>query len=464
MTTRSPLIEFIIKHPQVLLNTDFLREVWMIPERMFAHSLDNNNDIPRFEIKTLSNLYSGKLFVFGNLFYAVSSFERIDDRSSELKTYQVFANETGIVHDSNESVPMCSPQDKVVLQPGEIANYSEGPPLATTLGIFIANYLFFVYPFDDVISYLNEEFTSGKLEKRISIPLLEGKISTKAVKDRYINALSLIGQSNEIICPNISEKTITIPDHINQLREKLVAENIDALRNGDASVMSDIEKTLITEYKKYLEGDPSLHFLLKSKYFNVTLKKLFLTQGMTEKFGTPGKFTFIDQPMGKGWKIENLPDIFNEVRQGSYARAVETANGGVIAKLILRVFQDTRITIADCKTKRGEHIHADKNQLIDFMWNYTIEPDGSNKLITEESIPDFIDKDIIVRTPGYCQAERDFCAKCFGKLFEDLGQKAFGPVANDAGRHHTTASLKSMHGKSHAVVEISDLNNYLTGV
>jgi len=461
---RTPLINFIVSHQKVLIQTDFAREIWMIPERIAASAVEEEDGNLFFTVSCLAPLYAGKLFVYKGLFYAVLTSERIDDRSSEIKTYRVQGERTGIVHDPKENKPLCTPQDAFLLEAGEIANYPEGSAIETTVGIFIANYLFLVYPFGAVVPYLNEEFSASKLEKRISIPLLEGKVTTRDVKDKYINTLSLFGQSNEIICPNISEKTITIPKEIHDLRDKLVAENLEALQAGDASVMSDIEQKLIKAYKAYLEGDPSLHFLLKSKYFNVTLKKLFLTQGMTEVFGSPGKFTFIANPMGNGWKMEDLPHIFNEVRSGSYSRAVETADGGVIAKLILRVLQDTRITIDDCKTKRGEHIHGNKDQLRDFVWNYVIEKDGSNTLMTDDNIGEFVGKDLTIRTPGYCQATQGFCAKCFGRLFEVLGQKAFAPVANDFARTQTTNSLKSMHGKSHSTVDVSDINRYLVGV
>jgi len=216
--------------------------------------------------------------------------------------------------------------------------------------------------------------------------------------------------------------------------------------------MSDIEQRLISEYKEYLKGDPSMHFLIKSKYFNVTLKKLFLTQGMTEKFGSPGKFVFIDQPMGNGWKQENLADIFNEVRQGSYARAIETQNGGVVAKLILRVLQDTRIGIPDCGTTKGETVRGNRSQLKDFEYNYVVEKDGSTTLLNDETYDRYIDKDVTIRTPGYCQAPTGFCAKCFGKVFETLGQSAFAPVANNLGRNLLVNSLKAMHGKSHSFI------------
>jgi hypothetical protein len=225
--------------------------------------------------------------------------------------------------------------------------------------------------------------------------------------------------------------------------------------------MSLIENTLIKAYKEHLKGDPSMHFLLKSKYFNVVLKKLFLTQGMVEVFGSPGKYTFISNPMGNGWKTKDLVTIFNEVRQGSFARAVETADGGVIAKLILRVFQDTRISEDDCHTTRGEHVHATKDVLRDFMWNYVIMGDGSNVVINKESIPSFLDKDIVVRTPGYCQAEEGFCARCFGYVFEKVGQKAFGPIANNFAKQQTLSSLRAMHGKTHSTISLSNLNKFL---
>lgn len=464
MSLNTALVSYIINHQPALIHTDFSREIFMIPDRMVGEYVSEAGEDIHFTITSPSPLYEGKLFVYDGMFYGVTSFVRTDDHQSDDKVYAVVGEKTGIKYNVKENTALCRPQDTMILNPGDIANYQEKNPLDTTVGIFIANYLFLVYPFGDKINYLNEEFTASKLEKLISPPLLDGRITSEEVKNKYINALSLFGQSNEIICPNISEKTVTVPKAITDLREKLVKENRAALEAGDASVMSEIEKQLITAYREYLKGDPSLHFLLKKKYFDVTLKKLFLTQGMTEIFGSPGKFTFIDNPMGKGWKQDDLPTIFNEVRSGSYSRAVETANGGVIAKLILRVFQDTRIAIDDCDTARGEHVHTTPGILKDFVGNYVIEKNGANTCLTDDNLTTFEGRDLVIRTPGYCQATQGFCARCFGYTFEVLGQKAFAPVANDFARNQTTSSLKSMHGKSHSTVDVSDVDRYLVGV
>jgi hypothetical protein len=464
VVTQSAIFKYIVDHQTALINVDIIRELWMIPDRMMSRDeMTRIGDHDAYVIDTLSPLYVGKLFVYKDRFMVTRQFERVDDRQSTTKTYHVVADETGILHDTNENIALCTPQDTFVLQPGQIANFTQASPIETTIGIFIANYLLLVYPFAGVIPYINEEIKISAIEKKIANGLLDKSITTKDVKEKYINTLSLFGQSNEIICPNISEKTITIPQEIHDLRRKLVADNREALDAGDASVMSDIEKQLISAYRKYLEGDPSLHFLLKKKYFDVTLKKLFLVQGMTEVFGSPGKFTFVDNPMGKGWNIKDLPTIFNEVRSGSYSRAVETANGGVIAKLILRVLQDTNITIPDCGTLRGEKILGLAETLKDFEWNYTTDPQGNTTLINDETIPTLVGKVLTIRTPGYCESKEGFCAKCFGHLFENLGQKAFAPVANDFARTQTTNSLKSMHGKSHNTVDVSDINRYLVG-
>ncbi len=461
MTTRNPLFDYIIDNQSVLLNIDFLKEIWMNPERIFADDIISQGDNPVFKITCPGYFYKGKLFVYENEFYSVVSYRRIDDRSSENKIYEVSGTKINVKYNKGETKPLCTPQDTFTLNSGEILNYKNSQSVETTIGRFVSNYLFLVYPFKDNIPYINTEFSSSKLESVISDALVSEKITARDIKDRYVPTLSLIGQSNDIICPNISEKTITIPPHIHALREKLVKENKEALLKGDASVMSDIEAALVKAYKEYLEGDPSLHFLLKKKYFNVTLKKLFLTQGMVERFGSPGQFDFVENPMGNGWKIKDLPIIFNEVRHGSYSRAIETQNGGVIAKLILRVFQDTRISIDDCKTKRGETVFASRDNLKEFENNYMIAPEGKNILITSDIMGTIPETNITVRTPGYCQAEKGFCSKCFGHLFEVVGQKAFAPVANDFARVITTTALKTMHGKSHETIEIGDLNKYL---
>jgi hypothetical protein len=454
--SRSTLFEHILSHREVLLQTDFIREIWMIPDRMIAQKADQG-----YVISTSSPMYPSRLYVQDGVIHALDTYTRIDNRETDVALYRIEGTSLDIPHDPDTSTPLCTPQDEFILKAGEIENYPTGPDLDTTIGIYVANYQFFVYPFGSTIPYYNDEFTSSKMEEMVSTPLRAGLISVRDVKDRYINSLYTFGQATEVICPNITEQTISIPQHIHDLRERLIEENKAALEAGDAAVMSEVEGKLIAAYKKHLEGDPSLHYLLKSKYFNVTFKKLFLVQGMTEKFGSPGQFVFIGNPLANGYRIKDLPPIFNEVRQGSHARAVETAEGGVTAKQILRVLQDVRLTIPDCGTTRGEHIHATKEQLKDLKWNYVIAADGSTVVIDDTTMNSFLGKDIVVRTPGYCEAEDGYCNKCFGKIFEELDPGAFAPIANDVGRHHITMSLKTMHGTSHSTVDISDLNKFL---
>ena len=457
--TRSPLIQHILDNQFVLTQIDFWREIFMIPDRMTCETKLPDG---QFVIKTRSPLYRGKLFVHEGFFHAIDDFERIDDRTQESKTYKVSGTKTAIVYDDKESEALARPKDPIDLSAGEILNYPEGPTLQTTLGVFLINYIFLVYPFGERILFVNDnKITTNTLEHRIAFQLLDAKVTTSEVKDKYINALSLFGQATEIFCPNISEKTLSIPDEIDQLRDRLLEENKEALAAGDAAVMSSIEQQLISAYKEHLKGDSSTQFLTKSKYYNVTLKKLFLSHGMVEDFGSPGKFKFISQPMGKGWQQEDLTTIFNEVRAGSYARAIETADGGVITKLILRVLQDTRITVADCGTTRGDTLTGTKDQLGEFLSNYIVEPDGSTTLITDENIPSLVGKTITIRTPGYCQADDGYCAKCFGKTFERLGQSAFAPIANGFGKTITTLALKRMHGKEVRTVNVDNINKYL---
>lgn len=464
MILNESLKDFILTYQESLLELDFIRELFMIPERIEAAYEYKLGDDHHLTLVTQAPLYKGKLLVSNNKFYAVTSFEKdLSYLANEehQKRYNVIAQETAIPYIAQESNPLATPQDTFTLYPGQIENYTDTSPIETTLGRFIANKCFLVYPFGDIIPYYNEEFTVGLLEKKISKALLNNQITVAQIKDKYINSLSLFGNSPDILAPNITEKTITIPKYITDLREKLITEHKAALDAGDVSVMTDIEQQLINAYKDYLKGDPSLHFLLKKKFFNVALKKLFLTHGIVEKFGESGKFTFIDNPMSSGWKQENLPDIFNEVRSGSYSRAIETADGGVVAKLILRVFQDTRLDTKDCETKLGQKILATKENLKDYLYNYVVNPDGTITLIDESTLSQFIGKEIIIRTPGYCKATKGFCAKCFGYLFEQLGQKAFAPIANDLARVFTVSALKKMHGTNHSTVKINDINKYL---
>jgi hypothetical protein len=457
---RPPIVEHIIRHPESLIYIGFNKEIWMIPDRLLADVRTSPTEL-KFELAMRVAPYRGKLFVHDGMFYAITSWERTDDRSTDSRTYTVEAIETGVPHDSSEKFPLLRPSDVIEIRPGEIMNYKGGEIIKTTVGRFVANYLLLCYPFGETVDYINEEFSAGKLEGLISKLILSKKISPRVFKDKFVNTLTLHGHTTEMFCPGISAKVITVPDHVKNLLIRLVEENKEALEAGDSSVMSDIEKAVISAYKDYLKGDSSLHFLLKSKYFAVTLKKLFLTHGMVEVFGQPGKFVWVTQAMGSGWKKKDFSVICNETRQGSFSRAVETQFGGVIAKMILRVFQDVIIGLADCGTSHGEPMLGTPALAKEIENSYQILPSGESSLIDASTAKSLVGKKFYLRTPGYCEAEGGYCSRCFGYIYEEHGQRSFATLANDFARNQTTASLKKMHGVSHSTVDVSDLNKFL---
>lgn len=449
----TPVVDYLLLHPEDLLKRDVIVELFTYADRV---SLTENVDHKTLTVSSPVPLYVGKLVTKNKEFFRVEAFSPLK-REEENILYAVTVTNTGIKDDGEL---LCVPTDPVFLAPNIIPNYKDKEVLETSVGLFVLNYTLLCVPFNDLIPYQNTIWKSGKLQDKLSDLLLNKKITVDDLK-KFANIQFFIGQLTEIFAPNLTPKALATSPEIPALKAKLLEENKEALAKGDSVTMARIEKTLIQADKDYIKDDPAELFLIKGKYWNVVRKKLFLTHGMVERFGEKGTFDFIPNSLEEGWTIESLPMINNETRGGSYARAMETADGGARAKAILRVFMNTRITQDDCGSKRGLPVDIWDYNHNDYVYRYHVLPNGKSEEITRENSSSFVGKCISVRSPMYCNTKDGFCYTCCGNLYRSLGQDAFATVAQSLASSFLTKALKSMHGVSVDIYEIGDLKDYV---
>lgn len=320
------------------------------------------------------------------------------------------------------------------------------------------NYFLLVYPFNDLVPYWDAIWSSGKLEGIISDLIIQKKVTVDQV-NTFVENMYFIGHSPEFVSPNLSEKSLSTSPDINKKKDELWEKYGPAIEAGDAVAMANFEQELIQFDKDYLGDDEAMRYLLKGKFFNVVRKKLFLTHGMVESFGTKGQYSFIKNSLEQGWTEDSFPVIANEIRAGSYSRARETAKGGEDSKFILRVFQNTRIVEQDCNTKRFFAVSVRPDIAKDYLYRNYISGDGSVKTV-DENTP-IAGKIMKFRSPLFCNTQGGYCFTCMGKLFETTQQKVLASSIQNLSSSFLTMSLKSMHGLSIKTVDVSDINSFL---
>lgn len=164
-------------------------------------------------------------------------------------------------------------------------------------------------------------------------------------------------------------------------------------------------------------------------------------------------------------------------RKGGSDTALKTAQAGYFTRKLVDVAQDTMITEEDCKTKDSKIVKAENISGIEIplwkgIWGRVLAEDvvmdGKTlakkgdllKQFEAKEIEKAGVKEVAIRTPLTCQAERGLCQKCYGL---DMGRgilvrmgEAVGIVAAQAiGEPGTQLTMRTFHSGGVAEIDIT---------
>lgn len=350
--------------------------------------------------------------------------------------------------------------EQLYLENGDIENYN-GTGEFTTYGKYLVNYFNLASIFKDIIPYINTVWSIKKVEDSISAKVLDGTIEAEKI-GTYLDHAFFLGSLSELSVPVYSKKSLTSHPDIDKIKADLLEEYKDQLH--DPVVCAKIEDTLISIDKEYLKGDVSMGFFgSSSKKFNVQRKRQHLAVGLVEEFSkTKGKYVFIEGSLINGWEKSAFPTLCNDIRKGSYSRGIETAQGGVQTKYLLRIFQNTKIVSEDCGTKRTLSVKLTKDNVSDF-YGHTILKDNDLIVLTSKNKEQFLNSTVQMRSMLYCEEKDGFCFTCAGDTYRSLDIKAVGATALELGAAFLLTSMKAMHGTKMDSLTLSNLDEFVIG-
>lgn len=441
------ILQHFLARLDLLRTVDYLHELLTIPDRVTGELLPDG----QIGVDSLCPMYEGRFLLVGGSLHRVTTFTR-----TGATTYVCQTTDTGIIPSPDE--PLLRPTDLLTLTKGVIANHTADEPLTTSVGRVILNQLMFADPFGDLVPFLNAEWKPAAIERTVGDLAIRGVI-TKTQLDRYIGNLYLC-QRTELSVPTLTERALTTDPRVLQLKAELLEKHKAAIAAGDAVVMSQIENQLIALDKEYLQGDPSLGFFISGKSFDIHRKKMLLIGGMSEQFGADGQFNFIENSLSQGLTPKDFAAAANEIRKGSYGRAMETAKGGEETKFLMRVFQETQVVMEDCGTTSGVVVTFTPQSVGNYVYHRVIEADGRLTTITDQSAKSYAGKTVRKRSAMHCKAQGGFCFTCLSDIFRSLDQRSLTMMTTDIGSFFTTLSLKGMHGVKINVQEITNLNQF----
>lgn len=376
------------------------------------------------------------------LFELMRDLEKLDaDRLSKLFAYH---RKTGIAYYPDDIITIGPEQSKFVK-----------PKTLTTLGIFIANK--FILEDLGIFGYVNKPITgklNGAIDGAMSKALMSGDI-TREQYGQYIDRTQWLygGPLAFIINTSLSETLLSLPPAAKKLREKLLAENKDAIAANDPQAAVHIERAVVNAALEEMRksGDPSMALFDSgcgidpyNQYKTIMVMKGAVQDNTGE---SPTGYKVITSNYDSGISKEDMPKIADTVVSSAYSSGVFTQDSGTNGKKYNALFQRVRIENrgSDCGTKDCLDIMITKDNAEDYIWRY-IMVNGKPLMLTPENIKQYIDKNVKLRSPVHCKAkDPEYCSVCVGDRPYRIGIRNIGFTMMTISGATLNASLKKKH-------------------
>jgi hypothetical protein len=341
------------------------------------------------------------------------------------------------------------PSDAFTLEAGE---YTNKETVKTTVGLFIYNKLMVERDFVDILGYHNETINGGVLkdiEEKLSKALLNGKIDSMQMAT-YLDRNQWLGmQLHTVICGSFTMNTLKPSKNAITLRNKLLKENKESIENKDHIVAADIEKKVLKEADKDLDGDIGLD-LYKSGArgsFGNNYKTISAMKGPIFNPST-GEYDIMTTNFMEGIKKDDLAAMGNSVITASYPKAIDTATSGYFSKQIMAALQAVQLDKpgSNCGSKGYQVLVITKFNHKDYLYRYIIEGQKL-KLLDDSNIASYIGKEVKLRSPMYCIGTK-LCSACAGTMYEKLQIENIGLTAARVSSTLMNLSMKKFHDTS----------------
>jgi hypothetical protein len=384
-----------------------------------------------------------------NLKYLFSIKKDEDDMESVI--YNLFNRKKIKNLDGSYSLkePMFYPYEEIKLKKGQIENLDSD--IVSTVGIYIFNLLFLVYPFGNIIPYINETInTSGlvKINNRLCDLLLMDKITSEQYS-HYQEQIIWFNNFTEILIPGVTPSLLAVPDIIKQELKRLIKENDEAIKKGDIiTYVNNVEKPILKFAEEwYKKNEPDawrLYGLGGKPSFKNNFKNMFLEVGPIKDIVT-GKYKISVKNFSDGIPPEEYSEYANSAVAGSFSRGVATQWAGAKTKEFSTAFESLIIEPGtDCHSSKVIKIKITKENLQDMKWRWITEEGGKEILLTPDNITDYLGKIVNCRTSLYCRSD-NLCEKCSADLYRRLGVDKAGLSLSKMTSIFLNKLLKIMH-------------------
>ena len=413
--------------------------------------------------------------------WVISAFSQImegpDDWRKDPYPYRIVQTLTGmffvnpenkeelvLIEDAKPGEALFLMREAVDFKAGEIENLREDT--STTYGNALFNHICLIYPFGKKVGYINGSIHSSAIEARIIDRLKDNPKPDEAppqVDDgvapiyvfeylKFTAAMFSLSAYTQLCVPASTEKSITPPPGVIELRNRLLQENKDRLH--DPAVIAMIDKQLIAYLRDWLKDDPSMGFLTDKSLNNVR-RKLYLMGGAESGMESGTSVSLIKESLSEGWNPDNFAIMNTSSRAGSFSRGAQTELGGEATKWLFRASSNMLVAGDDCGSNLGVLINAPLGKERDLIGFTVIEGNGKQTKVTQDNVETYLGKTLRKRSPMFCKMTKtDFCKVCVGERLS-LSPNGLSVAVADYGSTFMLVSMKAMHDTS---VKVAKMN------
>ena len=252
--------------------------------------------------------------------------------------------------------------------------------------------------------------------------------------------------------------TISLKGMVSQTELKDKIYNNGSLRDQLNKIGGNEVKTFLQEHFKYTDMIES-----GARGSWDQARQLILTRGFVSNFkgdilATPVKNSFIDGLTPKEFFVSSYG-----CRKGLLDVAIKTAASGYLFRKFQFACSNLMLDydLDDCGTTDYASLYINDMSVARSVLNrwYVNDPSKTDlTLITEDILPEILNKKIFIRSPLYCKSQK-LCKKCYGESYEYLNNSRFvGSIAAQAlGESNTQMVLRTFHTSGSADIGNDDM-------
>lgn len=295
----------------------------------------------------------------------------------------------------------------------------------------------------------------GGIDDEVARLYMEDKI-TRAQFNSYLDHRDTLGYwLNGMLAHTISERMAKPLKEIEKKKAELCKKYAKELAEKNVDVMTQISDELVAYAKEILKDDPGMDLYTSGDLdFGNNYKNNSIIKGAVMNKIT-GNFDFISTSFMDGIDVADIPAHANSILASQYPASIATAEAGYMGKRLLALLQMMELDEdgTDCGSKNPIPINITSSNSKNFLYRYIVE-NGEEKMITPETINQYIGKTVMMRSPMSCKNDK-ICSKCAGKMFYMLGVEHAGLFASQISHAALNLGLKAKHN---SVVELYNLD------